>query len=197
MTQLSVPIYDITSLERKMTAYVIPNAIQITTRQNKYTFASFLSRDTTFDVIYNIWRLARPTDTGSIASGRGSLDVPMVPGTEPQTIDGALVPAAAIIRKATQCTCGKEGQHFSETALDVVIPGTPERIHNLIFASGFMKDFMAVNQKLFGMSYNYSFPLLRITKFPQTFKWPTGLLQRLVPTCLQGTCLTSSHWAGV
>jgi hypothetical protein len=45
-----------------MTAFVIPNAIQITTRQAKYTFASFLSRDTTYDVIANIWRLALPED---------------------------------------------------------------------------------------------------------------------------------------
>lgn len=55
------------------------------------------------------------------------------------------------LRKATQCTCGKEGKHYSETALEVVIPGTPEKIHNLIFASGFIKDFMVGNQKLLGM----------------------------------------------
>ncbi len=67
--QLSIPIYEIITLEKKMTAFVIPNAIQITTRQAKYNFASFLSRDTTFDVIYNIWRLARPEDTQSLGSG--------------------------------------------------------------------------------------------------------------------------------
>ncbi|KAF8079145.1 hypothetical protein FPV67DRAFT_1403562 [Lyophyllum atratum] len=149
ITDLSIPINEITHLEKKMTAFVIPNGIQLTTRQAKYTFASFLSRDTTFDVIYNIWKLERPDDA-SISSGRGSYDAP---GMD-QVLNGAGAngtPAGAMsipVRKATTCTCGKDGKHYSETALDTVLPGTPDRIHNLIFASGFIKDFMAVNQKL-------------------------------------------------
>ena len=46
------------------------------------------------------------------------------------------------------CACGKDGTHYSETVMDKVLPGTPERIHNLMFASGFIKDFLAGNQKL-------------------------------------------------
>ncbi len=163
--QLSIPIYEITSLEKKMTALFIPNAIQITTRQAKYTFASFLSRDTTFDVIYNIWRLARPEDGASgPSSGRASVEglpnAGSITGSAVTMANSAVsvAPAPALAaaaagtptRKATQCTCGKEGKHYSETAMEVAIPGTPEKIHNLIFASGFIKDFMAVNQKLLG-----------------------------------------------
>ncbi|KAF8167258.1 hypothetical protein B0H34DRAFT_645545 [Crassisporium funariophilum] len=155
ITDLSIPIYEITSLEKKMTAFVIPNAIQITTRQAKYTFASFLSRDTTFDVIYNIWRLARPEDNGSVQSrGRGSMENPDASASA-VAVAGAAVPGAGAapagggkVRKATQCACGRDGKHFTETAMDTTIPGTPDRIHNLMFASGFIKDFMAVNQKL-------------------------------------------------
>jgi hypothetical protein len=132
-----------------MTAFVIPNAIQITTRQAKYVFASFLSRDTTYDVIFNIWRLARPDD--GINSSRPSFDsasigpVPNVPQGEGATGPGALMKAP----KVTSCICGKEG-HYTETVLDCIFPGTPDRIHNLIFASGFMKEFMVVDQKLLG-----------------------------------------------
>lgn len=159
--QLSIPIYEITTLDKKMTAFVIPNAIQLSTRQAKYTFASFLSRDTTFDVIYNIWRLARPEDAVSIRSrGRSSMDDPPS-ATSAGTIgpDGAVGIVAGVagvqgvvapLRKATVCACGKAGDHYAETAMDIVIPGTPDRIHNLMFASGFMKDFMAGNQKLLG-----------------------------------------------
>jgi hypothetical protein len=148
--QLSIPIYDIETLEKKMTAFVIPNAILITTRQNKYSFASFLSRDNTFDVIYNIWRLVRPGDAASItSSGRGSFE---------RKIEGAIIggggPTGTAVgagaKRATQCLCGKEGKHFTETVMQVVLPGTPDRIYNLIFASGFIKDFLAVNQKLLG-----------------------------------------------
>lgn len=136
ITDLCIPIAEIESLEKKMTAFVIPNAIQITTPRAKYSFASFLSRDTTFDVIFNIWRLVRPNDSASINSSvRGSFEKP-----EGNTLPG-------LKNKKTQCACSK-GLHYSETALDTVIPGTPDRIHNLIFQSGFIKEFFAVDQKL-------------------------------------------------
>jgi hypothetical protein len=54
----------------KMTAFVIPNAIQISTHTTKYTFAPFLARDTAYDVIFNIWRLAHPADGLSEESER-------------------------------------------------------------------------------------------------------------------------------
>jgi hypothetical protein len=130
-----------------MTAYVIPNGVQITTRQAKYTFASFLSRDTTFDVVHNIWKLERPDDV-SIISGRESYEHPGI-GELTSTVPNGVVQ----LKKATQCACGKEGKHFTETALETVLPGTPDRIHNLIFASGFIKDFMAVDQKLLGVCF--------------------------------------------
>jgi len=144
--ELSIPINEITNLEKKMTAFVIPNAIQITTRRAKYTFASFLSRDTTFDVIYNIWKLERheAANIPSVAGPYGPRAVDQVAQNDDST------PRGLPVRMATQCACAKTGEHYSETALEAVVPGTPERIHNLIFASGFMKDFMAVNQKLLG-----------------------------------------------
>jgi hypothetical protein len=147
-------------LDKKMTAFVIPNAIQLSTRQAKYTFASFLSRDTTFDVIYNIWRFARPDDAVSIDSrGRSSTDGPGTIGAV--AIDAGVNGAGlAPLRKATTCACGKgdNEKHYSETAMDTNIPGTPERIHNLMFASGFMKDFMVGNQKLLGEYSFFSLP---------------------------------------
>ncbi|KAF7978032.1 hypothetical protein HWV62_1915 [Athelia sp. TMB] len=170
ITDLSIPIYEITALEKKMTAFVIPNAIQLTTRQAKYQFASFLSRDTTFDVIHNIWRLARPDDAaGGGGSARGSLDAVRAgmderrASTEAVGAGGSATAAGGIARrvsaggprggkilenKVTQCTCGKRGEHYSETALDTTVPGTPDKIYSLVFASGFIKEFMKGEQKL-------------------------------------------------
>ncbi len=135
-----------------MTAFFIPNAIQITTRTAKYTFASFLSRDTTYDVLHNIWRLARP-DAESIASGeasaRQSFDNPLLPSGEADVPDyeDTTVRGVPKINKVTQCKCGKEGAHYPETAMNTVFPGTPDKIYNLMFTSGFIKDFMRVEQK--------------------------------------------------
>lgn len=131
-----------------MTAFVIPNGIQITTRNTKYTFASFLSRDTTFDVIYNIWRHARPDDSISVfSSARGSLE-----GTSTDQASQLNGAAKVAVNRVTQCVCGRSGNHLSEVALETVVPGTPDRIHNLMFASGFIKNFMTVEQKLIGRS---------------------------------------------
>ena len=163
-----------------MTAFVIPNAIQITTRQSKYFFASFLSRDTTFDVIYNIWRLSRPDDAVSAisrqTSARNSLENTQRTGMEQLRETGSAAKAVAnggaaaaavisggvksrkgaailLTNKVTQCACWKKGEHFSETALETIVPGTPEKIYNLMFASGFIKDFMKGEQKLTGLFY--------------------------------------------
>jgi hypothetical protein len=158
-------------LEKKMTAFVIPNAIQITTRQSKYTFASFLSRDTTYDVIYNIWRLARPEDDRSRSSLdggsiRGSMDASRsgldLNGYGPGGVVGVIGAGGGVAggmkdatKKTTTCKCRKEGKHYSETALETVLPGTPDRIHNLMFASGFIKDFMRLDQKLLGTPFSH------------------------------------------
>lgn len=150
ITDLSIPIYEITGLEKKMTAFVIPNAIQITTRQAKYTFASFLSRDTTYDVIANIWRLARPEY--SVIDGAGSRtnssrDVVSASSVSDTAAIKGTAPVAGA-NKMTHCSCSKNGGHLSEVALETVLPGTPEKIYNLMFASGFIKHFMRVDQKL-------------------------------------------------
>ncbi|KAJ7753719.1 GRAM-domain-containing protein [Mycena metata] len=142
VTDVSIAISEITTIEKRATAFVIPNAIRVKTPRAEYTFASFLSRDTTFDVIHNIWRLARPGFGPGASGGHGRegtiIAVPV--HAEPS--------AQGTARKVTACVCGREGRHFTDTALDIVLPGTPERIYNLLFASDFMKDFMAVNQKL-------------------------------------------------
>ncbi|KAH9885421.1 hypothetical protein C8Q73DRAFT_749210 [Cubamyces lactineus] len=158
ITDLSIPMSEVTSLEKRMTAFVIPNAIQLSTRTAKYTFTSFLSRDTTFDVLYNVWRLARPENSsaGSLGvSPRGSLENGDMgselasDGSPP--VNGKVVNGGAkgaLKPKVTQCDCGKAGQHYSETAMEAIFPGTPEKIYNLMFTSGFIKDFMRDTQKL-------------------------------------------------
>lgn len=142
ITDTTIPIYEITSLEKKMTAFVIPNAIQISTRQDKHTFASFLARDTAFDVMYNIWKLARPED---MDPGMPTVSEPdATPSVAAQTSPSAKVAVA----KVTRCSCSTDGTHYPNSIIDITLPGTPERIYNLIFASGFIKDFMRDNQKL-------------------------------------------------
>jgi hypothetical protein len=44
-----------------------------------------------------------------------------------------------------------------QLAIDTVMPSTPERIYNSMFASGVLKDFMRENQKLESKFYFFFF----------------------------------------
>jgi hypothetical protein len=131
----------------------------------QHTFASFLSRDTTYDVIHNIWRLSHPhlpsgkgapsDEAGSRRqsnAGEGLTDV-IGRSASPDSggNSGAKGPAAAR-RQPTTCACLRKGEHYPEVAMDAVFPSSPEKIYNLIFTSGFSKDFMVNDQKLMGAS---------------------------------------------
>ena len=50
----------------------------------------------------------------------------------------------------TECACGKDGKHYSETAMDKTFPSTPEKVYNLMFNSAWYKTFLEENQKLRG-----------------------------------------------
>ncbi|EJU02518.1 hypothetical protein DACRYDRAFT_94346 [Dacryopinax primogenitus] len=208
ITNFVIPFHTIVQLEKKMTAFVIPNAIGITaTNDTKYTFASFLSRDTTYDVMMNIWRLSRPgAESASNSYREGSLledqdsdldgqsmfskshgpdedhlqtaaGIPVNPNDilTPTPANSKTVGNAAVStsnpsmnhhhhfastkrsysspkpHKVTQCACSQQGEHFPDTCMDAVFPGTLESIYNLMFASGFVKDFMTSEQGLRGL----------------------------------------------
>ncbi|EPB93087.1 hypothetical protein HMPREF1544_00161 [Mucor circinelloides 1006PhL] len=71
VTNLVIAFADIVEIEKKATAYFIPNAIQISTDSAKHFFASFLSRDQAYDLMVDIWRIARP-DLVPPKEGEGS-----------------------------------------------------------------------------------------------------------------------------
>ncbi|AMD19758.1 HCL393Cp [Eremothecium sinecaudum] len=60
-----IPLKEILQVEKKNTAGIFPNAIAFHTLQKKYVFASFISRDTTFEVIVNVWNQLVLGDTSS------------------------------------------------------------------------------------------------------------------------------------
>lgn len=44
---------------------------------------------------------------------------------------------------------------LKEVCMDSIFPSAPEKIYNLMFTSGFMKDFWNDNQKLLGQSHSH------------------------------------------
>ncbi|SPO40631.1 related to YSP2 - protein involved in programmed cell death [Pseudozyma flocculosa] len=226
VTNLVVPFSDIVAIEKRMTAFVIPNAIQLATINSKHTFVSFLSRDTTYDLIVNIWRLSHPglpasaaeqaaelsdeysedddggdgataVDKSESVDGHGQVKASKpskrarlkrkFKGTKNGIRDENLAAAVAAAggpasaasaanansaaakaisplitpsrspapgakrapHRKTSCPCEDNKEHYSTVVLDTTYPAVPEKIYNLLFTTGFMKDFWTDNQKLF------------------------------------------------
>ncbi|KAH8555442.1 hypothetical protein BGW37DRAFT_419623 [Umbelopsis sp. PMI_123] len=57
---LVIAFTEIVAIEKRLTAKIIPNAIQISTLHSKHLFASFLSRDQAYDQLIDIWHVAHP-----------------------------------------------------------------------------------------------------------------------------------------
>ncbi|RXK35263.1 hypothetical protein M231_07488 [Tremella mesenterica] len=154
-TNLVIAFLDIKRIEKKMTALVIPNAIGITTTEGKtYVFASFLSRDSVFDVMMNIWRLCNPSMTMSsislhvAASPGGSIAGDTVETGQTEETEDIVLDKPKKGHAKTVCACGKEGRHYSEVALETTFPSSPEKIYNLMFTSEWYKGFLSDVEKL-------------------------------------------------
>lgn len=64
VTKLNIPFNKVYNIQKKKTMG-IPNAIELLNLHEKYTFASIINRDQTFDLIYKVWKAnanATPSD---------------------------------------------------------------------------------------------------------------------------------------
>ncbi|KAK7956153.1 uncharacterized protein PG986_005375 [Apiospora aurea] len=61
VTTLVMSFDEIVSVEKRSTALLFKNGLMISTLHAKHVFASFTSRDSTYDLIVNIWKLGHPT----------------------------------------------------------------------------------------------------------------------------------------
>ncbi|GAA5933361.1 GRAM and VASt domain-containing protein [Sporobolomyces koalae] len=81
-TNLTIPWSEIVSIEKRMTAKVIPNAIEVTTLHASHTFSSFLARDATFKLIASIWEHVHPGE--NMAPGGSATSTPYTVPPEQQ-----------------------------------------------------------------------------------------------------------------
>ena len=184
------PSHDAARSRQSLSLIAFAPRAPLTMDRAQYTFASFLSRDTTHDLICNIWRMVHPVvppsaslpdnvpdsddDGASIESNddgrptrrrlRGlsggrrraetgtSATGPPVPG------DKLVRPSPGSPRASRQdlkvhpqtVDTLPTLKGLKEVCMDTTFPSAPEKIYNLMFTSGFMKDFWTNNQKLLG-----------------------------------------------
>lgn len=62
VTSIVVPFAEIVSIEKRNTAYLIPNAISVRTLHARYLFCSLVSRDLTYSMLVCIWRMSTPSE---------------------------------------------------------------------------------------------------------------------------------------
>ncbi|GAB7360143.1 hypothetical protein MBLNU230_g7906t1 [Neophaeotheca triangularis] len=66
VTNLVISFEEVVTVEKKNTAVIFPNAIVIATLQARNTFASFVARDSTYDLLIGIWKLTHPNLKSSL-----------------------------------------------------------------------------------------------------------------------------------
>lgn len=54
-TNVVIPLQEVIKIEKKSTAGLFPNGMVIRTLHHKYVFATFLSRDLTFNILISVW----------------------------------------------------------------------------------------------------------------------------------------------
>ena len=60
VTNLIVSFDEVVSIEKKSTAVIFPNAIVVQTLHAKNVFASFMNRDSTYEMLISIWKVGHP-----------------------------------------------------------------------------------------------------------------------------------------
>ncbi|KAJ2489217.1 hypothetical protein IWW47_005285, partial [Coemansia sp. RSA 2052] len=81
VTNLIIAFDEIVSIEKKMTALIIPNAIQVSTLHTKHFFGSFIYRDSAYNQLYDLWGKSRNEknaglpEIGQAEDGDGAGDV--------------------------------------------------------------------------------------------------------------------------
>lgn len=66
VTTLVISFDEVMAVEKENTAMVFPNAIAIQTLHARHTFRSLLSRESTYDLIVNIWKINHPALRSSV-----------------------------------------------------------------------------------------------------------------------------------
>lgn len=70
VTTLVISFDEVVAIEKENTAMVFPNAIAIQTLHARHTFRSLLSRESTYDLMVNIWKINHPTIKSSVNGTR-------------------------------------------------------------------------------------------------------------------------------
>ncbi|KAI8977931.1 GRAM domain-containing protein [Pilobolus umbonatus] len=153
VTNLVINFSEITRVEKRMTAKIIPNGITIYTDTSKHIFASILSRDQVYDQIVKIWDLNKKVSSvihsphtsvhadhesdDSIDSDTQSIKS-MMKNNRPRSISNSYR-APVPVPQRRECPCTEQ---LSYVAMDYCFDGTVELVNRLLYHTEFIKRFL-------------------------------------------------------
>ncbi|KAK9244106.1 hypothetical protein V1506DRAFT_542465 [Lipomyces tetrasporus] len=170
VTNLVISFDEVMAIEKKTTVGLFPNAIVIQTLHARNVFASFISRDSTYELMCSIWRNGEQAassnsseDSGMESDGDGDTFgleesdgesavesglAEKVPGEGSENGIGG-VDIGPLKHPPTKCGC-KSNEHYEKVVCDVSFPAPIGRICNLLWGDNttwiesFMKNVLKV-----------------------------------------------------
>ncbi|GAA5841865.1 hypothetical protein JCM9279_003136 [Rhodotorula babjevae] len=109
-TTLKIPWTEIVSIEKRFTAKIIPNAIEIRTLHATHTFSSFVARDASFALVVAVWKHVHPEADELEAASRKAAKA------EKRRLR-ALSSAAASTRSAPELTSDTDGDSDAKSEI--------------------------------------------------------------------------------
>jgi len=93
VTKLLIPTSKVVKVSKEKTAYIIPNAVGITTGEEKHVFGSLLSRDSTYKLMVQVWTAAMvPSPTHLPHPNKAASEEPEEETKDDLVVDPASLP---------------------------------------------------------------------------------------------------------
>ncbi|KAK9362644.1 hypothetical protein V1504DRAFT_403012 [Lipomyces starkeyi] len=170
VTNLVISFDEVMAIEKKTTVGLFPNAIVIQTLHARNVFASFISRDSTYELMCSIWRNGEQAASSdsldeSGSESDGDLDTfgedesegeSVVEGGESEKVSGEVSENATggedigpLKHPPTKCAC-KSNEHYEKVVCDLSFSVPIGRICNLLWGENttwiesFMKNVLKV-----------------------------------------------------
>ncbi|XP_046679290.1 uncharacterized membrane protein C20F10.07-like [Homalodisca vitripennis] len=88
VTKLLIPTTSVVNVTKEKTAYILPNAVGVSTADDRHVFSSLLSRDSTYKLMVQVWHSALASQPAHVTSA-GECEVDGSPCEESTSISGS------------------------------------------------------------------------------------------------------------
>ncbi|XP_067145262.1 GRAM domain-containing protein 2B-like [Centruroides vittatus] len=126
-TQILIPVREVVEVSKECTARIIPNAVGISTEEEKYVFGSLLSRTSTFQLMRSIWLSSADPELSAVEDSESGNTSSMLPNV---TEDEDSVASENHLRRMSTVS-GIACRRISEVSLPTVRPNTDSEVRPL------------------------------------------------------------------